>query len=204
MICKTCTPDGTCSAVDSYYVYTVSEYGELSGVEKMMNEIYQRGPIQCKVDVTTLWNYTGGIIHEPIVTNASQVGHDISVVGWATEGDTSYWIVRNSWGQPWGEMGYFRVEMGRNVLGIEIHCTYGVPKDTWTNDTLHKITRSRNKLFLPKESKTKRKPCLVKPSDIKEVVKTPKPSEYLANEDVPVAWDWRNVSGVNYCSWNKN
>ena len=32
MICKTCTPGGKCSAVDSYYVYTVSEYGSVSGV----------------------------------------------------------------------------------------------------------------------------------------------------------------------------
>eukprot|EP00828_Plagiopyla_frontata_P016248 TRINITY_DN211_c0_g1_i5.p1 TRINITY_DN211_c0_g1~~TRINITY_DN211_c0_g1_i5.p1 ORF type:complete len:600 (+),score=86.47 TRINITY_DN211_c0_g1_i5:195-1994(+) len=207
IICKTCTPGGKCAAVESYYVYTVSEYGPLTGVTQMMNEIYKNGPITCAVDCNTLWNYTGGIITTPIITNASQLDHEISVVGWATEGNTQYWIVRNSWGQPWGEMGYFRVEMGKNILGIEMQCTYAIPKDTWSNNVQHTIPKQAeetNKLFLPNEEKPK-KPCAVKPfNGVPEVVKTPKPSEYLANEDVPAAWDWRNVSGVNYCSWNKN
>lgn len=55
----------------SYYVYTVSEYGSLSGVASMKNEIYQRGPITCGVDSDTLWGYTGGIIKTPIITNTS-------------------------------------------------------------------------------------------------------------------------------------
>ena len=63
-----------------------------------MNEIYQRGPITCAVDSDTLWTYTGGVISTPIITNTSQLDHEISVVGWATVGNSSYWIVRNSWG----------------------------------------------------------------------------------------------------------
>jgi hypothetical protein len=45
----------------------------------------------------------------------------VSIVGWGTDPDTDeqYWIVRNSWGQFWGEMGFFRIVMGKNALGIE-------------------------------------------------------------------------------------
>jgi cathepsin X len=32
----------------------------------------------------------------------------------------------------------------------------------------------------------------------------PRPHEYLNANDIPEHWDWRNVSGVNYLSWNKN
>lgn len=50
-----------------------------------------------------------------------------------------------------------------------------------------------------------RKACFIKKDpSITPVIKTPQPFEYLANTDIPASWDWRNVSNVNYCSWNKN
>ena len=44
-----------------------------------------------------------------------------------------YWIVRNSWGTFWGEMGFFKLQRGVNALQIEAgDCWYAVP--TWQDE----------------------------------------------------------------------
>merc|ERR1711998_323559 len=75
--------------------------------------------------------YSGGIVSEA----GESVDHVISVVGWGQEGSKSYWIVRNSWGEYWGEMGYVRVEKGNNALQLESQCAWAVP-DKWTEGSL--------------------------------------------------------------------
>ena len=64
-------------------------------------------------------------------TKGTGVDHVISVVGWGKDdaSDKQYWIVRNSWGEYWGEMGYIRVELGNNALDLESQCAWAVPKD---------------------------------------------------------------------------
>lgn len=65
MICKNCAPGVGCWAQEDYPMYTVTEYGECSGEEKMMNEIKARGPITCAIAVTDeLLNYHGGIFED--------------------------------------------------------------------------------------------------------------------------------------------
>lgn len=100
----------------------------------MISEIYRNGPISCSIDSTpALANYTSGIWYGPALHN--QTNHVVSVVGWGQDANnTPYWIVRNSWGSYWGMEGFFLVYRGNNTVFIESHCTWGIPRDTWTND----------------------------------------------------------------------
>mgnify|MGYP001169540711 CR=1 FL=1 len=87
----------------------------------MQKELLSRGPIACNVDANPILNYTGGIVTD----KSDSTDHTISVVGWGTDADRGlYWIVRNSWGEFWGEMGYARVAKGNNALKLEGGCNW--------------------------------------------------------------------------------
>merc|ERR1719198_2910721 len=107
--CSTFPPSGFCTGLKKYPNATISEYGSISGKSAMMKEIYARGPISCGIDASPILKYTGGIATD----DGEGVDHVISVVGWGNDAkEGKYWIVRNSWGEYWGEMGYIRVKFG--------------------------------------------------------------------------------------------
>jgi len=124
-VARTCgsfdSEGGSCSGLNAYPNATISDYGSISGVSAMQKEIYQRGPIACGIDAMPLLNWESGIISDA----GSSVDHVISVVGWGNDASQGqYWIVRNSWGEYWGEMGYVRVAFG--ALQVESQCSWGV------------------------------------------------------------------------------
>lgn len=71
--------------------------------------------------------YTGGIIRE--WDCGTDVDHAVQLVGFGqdNESGTRYWVVRNSWGERWGEHGYFRLERtdgeGTTFPGWDVEAT---------------------------------------------------------------------------------
>ena len=95
----------------------------------MKKEIYFRGPIACGINANAVIEYDGKLLDLP--HKSKMIDHIISVVGWIKEGNSQYWVIRNSWGEYWGEMGYVRVVLGENQLGLEADCAWAKP-GTWT------------------------------------------------------------------------
>jgi cathepsin X len=142
--CFTCwpKPDGTsnCKRIKDYKRLVVAEHGRVEGGrEAMKAEIYARGPISCEIDATQgLDKYNGGIYAE--YNPSPQTNHLVSIVGWEKQDDIEAWIVRNSWGEPFGEQGFFRIVTSAAFngtgnlfnLGIESGCGWAVPKGWFT------------------------------------------------------------------------
>lgn len=128
--CRTCSTfkafGGFCSEIDSFPNATVAEYGTLKDAEAVKREIYARGPVACGVNANELTKYTGGIIDLPHASR--EIDHIVRTIGWGADPNgRQYWIVSNSWGEYFGEMGNFRVYLGDNQLGMDKNCAFAVP-----------------------------------------------------------------------------
>jgi C1A family cysteine protease len=69
------------------------------------------GPVPAIVDSSNFKNYAGGIFNEYCSTS---INHSVTVVGWSVDysDGSEYWIIRNSWGNKFGEEGHIRIKIG--------------------------------------------------------------------------------------------
>lgn len=134
--CRTCSTfsskGGTCSEIDFFPNTTVAEHGtynllSFNRVHKIKAEIYSRGPVAAGINAVPILDYKGGVIKTGGIMDML-VDHIVSIVGWGVDGEgDEYWIIRNSWGQYWGELGFLRVKTGSNLLGIESTVAWATP-----------------------------------------------------------------------------
>ncbi|XP_027921053.1 thiol protease aleurain-like [Vigna unguiculata] len=54
------------------------------------------------------------------------VNHAVLAVGYGVEDGVPYWIIKNSWGSNWGDNGYFKMELGKNMCGVATCASYPV------------------------------------------------------------------------------
>lgn len=107
------------------YHYVGGFYGACNEV-LMRLELVNNGPIAVGFEVyNDFVNYKSGIYHHTGLTdkfNPFQLtNHAVLAVGYGADKKTGekYWIVKNSWGEGWGENGYFRIRRGNNECAFE-------------------------------------------------------------------------------------
>jgi hypothetical protein len=58
----------------------------------------------------------------------SNINHEILIVGW--DDNRGVWLVKNSWGQQWGDEGYINLRYGCNYIGFGASWVRALPPDT--------------------------------------------------------------------------
>ncbi|XP_071434327.1 cathepsin L2-like [Pithys albifrons albifrons] len=88
------------------------------------------GPVAVAVDATSFQFYKSGIFSCP--SGSHGVNHAMLAVGYGTANssghNTSYWILKNSWSQAWGQQGYmFLLKDAGNQCGVASLASYPLP-----------------------------------------------------------------------------
>ena len=218
MICQNCSPTpsiqhGTCEAVKNYDKWMVTGYQQINGTQAMMNAL-QTGPITCAINAAApgFETFNGQTIwSNSTTTDPNDLDHEISVVGYGTEGGKDYWHVRNSWGTSWGDNGFFKVERNHNYIGIELECSYANMSATPVQVREDPTPEEEKPFLLPingieDTEMPKKEACRTPKTEFEGGPKMfgPRPHEEIALEDLPTAWNWGNINGTNYLSDLRN
>ena len=115
--------NGMCSESDEPYIASYSKCNECESVAKFSycvdvtkgNELHLKEavfdtPISVAINANskTFQFYSSGIITPEDCTN--ELDHGVLLIGYGEEEGKKYWLLKNSWGETWGEKGYFRLE----------------------------------------------------------------------------------------------
>jgi hypothetical protein len=117
------------------YIFAVNAPGTYfpDGINSMeefiMLELYERGPLT--VSMTVFQSFFSFFASSDNKTRVYSIydkpefdqlkgRHAVNVVGWGEDDNgIKYWIIKNSWGQTWGDNGYFKIQRGINFSDIE-------------------------------------------------------------------------------------
>ena len=80
--------------------------------------LYRHGPIVACINAANLQFYTRSVWSN-CGGNYGSVNHCVLLTGFGVGRDgTPYWVAKNSWGDDWGDEGYFFIQRNVNMCGI--------------------------------------------------------------------------------------
>jgi C1A family cysteine protease len=108
---------------DEHTGYTnVASYSALESTSEALMDALNDRPVSIAIeaDTMTFQQYTTGVITSSLC--GTTLDHAVTAVGYGTDADSGveYFLVRNSWGEVWGEEGYVKIAVtdGLGTCGI--------------------------------------------------------------------------------------
>ncbi|KAF8698831.1 hypothetical protein HU200_035090 [Digitaria exilis] len=113
----------------SQHAARISDYVQVPAGEGNLQQAVAQQPVAAAIEMGgSLQFYSGGVFSGQCGT---RMNHAITVVGYGADASSGlkYWIVKNSWGQSWGERGFFRIRRDftrSGLCGIALDLAYPV------------------------------------------------------------------------------
>ena len=96
-------------------VAATAGYKVIRNEDDIRAALVEIGPVAIAIATDPCFlNYKSGVLKPENCACNGPVDHLVTVVGYASEGGEDYWVIRNSWGESWGEKGYARFKRGVN------------------------------------------------------------------------------------------
>ncbi|XP_042418484.1 cysteine proteinase 1-like [Zingiber officinale] len=119
------TDRGGCKFDKSKIVASVQNFSVVSVDEdQIAANLVKHGPLAIGINAVYMQTYIGGVSCPYIC--GRHLDHGVLLVGYGSSGyapirlkNKPYWIIKNSWGESWGENGYYKICKGRNVCGVD-------------------------------------------------------------------------------------
>jgi len=121
------SPKLNCDSAKDLTKYTASggkkviKYEALNACSEntMKGLVATKGAVLTAINADDINNYASGVFKG---CTSSEQNHAVLAVGYGTENDQDYWLVKNSWGATWGDKGYIKIARGSGMCGIGSHC----------------------------------------------------------------------------------
>jgi len=119
--------DGQCRFNTNTVGSKMQKYTDVPKTEADLQQaVATTGPVSVAIDANhqSFMLYREGIFNEP-TCQQNAPDHAVLVVGYGSENNQDFWIVKNSWAATWGEKGYIRMARNNNnMCGIANYATY--------------------------------------------------------------------------------
>ena len=110
--------ENKCEADNKKKVATIEDFVKLpeNDYNALMTALATVGPVAVSVAAEEWSFYESGIFNGDC---GATINHAVTAVGYGTDEEgNDYWLVRNSWGETWGEKGYIKVPREKTAKDV--------------------------------------------------------------------------------------
>ncbi|KAK7265446.1 hypothetical protein RJT34_33066 [Clitoria ternatea] len=120
-VCKFTSENVAVQVIDSINITTGAE-------EELKDAVAFVRPVSVAFEVVKGFRFykKGVYSNDTCGSTPMDVNHAVLAVGYGVEGGVPYWLIKNSWGSNWGDNGYFKMELGKNMCGVATCASYPV------------------------------------------------------------------------------